>query len=74
MRDADEIQRMCFEARMLRLRAAVIIGQVTLAVYQLRQSLVERERLKCWSEELRLGNGKGRSPAGQNAQEQVPSL
>lgn len=74
MQDADEIQRVCFEARLLRLRAAIVVEQVAWALYQLRQSLAERERLMFWSEELQLGDGEGPRRARQNAQEQVPSL
>lgn len=71
---ADEIQRLCFETRSLRLRAAIIVGEVALAAHQLRLSLAERQRLKFWSGELRVSDGEGQNRTRQNAQEWPPSL
>jgi hypothetical protein len=54
MEHADEIRRLCGEARAFRLRISMAAGRRTLALEQLRESLAERERLLMWSRELQV--------------------
>jgi len=54
MEHADEIQRLCIEARALRWRISMAAACRMLALQQLRESLAERERLLMWSRELRV--------------------
>lgn len=54
MAEGDEVRRLSVEARLLRLRGSMVVGQVTLALCQLRESLAVSKRLRMWSRELRL--------------------
>jgi len=48
----DEIRRLCTEVRALRLRVLTAVERRMLALYELRESLAESERLRMWSAEL----------------------
>lgn len=54
MEHEDEIRRLCTEVRALRLRVLTVVERRMLALYELRESLAERERLLMWSIELRV--------------------
>jgi uncharacterized membrane protein len=53
----DEIQRLCADARSLRLRAAMVAAQVAFDTYELRRTLAKRKALMSWSREM-MSQGK----------------
>ena len=52
----DEVIKLCREVTLLRAKACVMFGEIAVALYQLKQSLAEREILRAWAAEVRDGN------------------